>query len=168
MNKKAIFAYLLCALLILSGCAREAPSQPSETTPPLQLANPWKEYASLAEAEAAAGFPLSLPETVEGSYTAETFRVMDGALLEVTYRDETFKVTVRKMAGEGQDLSGDYRDYDSVHTEQKEDRTIINKWLGDSLLTLISYDGYSYSLYAPNGYWGDSHSGFLSCILGSD
>ena len=157
---KKLFSIFLI-LVLLTGCAAEA----EETTPSVQLANPWVEYETLAEAEEAAGFSLSLPETVEGSYTAETFRVMNGQLLEVTYRDEEFTVTVRKMAGEGQDISGDYREYETVHVSEQEDRTVTNKILGSSWLTLISYDGYSYSLSAPNGYWGDSHNGFLLHIL---
>lgn len=158
--KKLVFLALI--LVLLTGCGASS----EDTAPLAQLANPWAEHESLSAAEEAVGFSLSIPETVEGSYQAESFRVMNGLLLEVTYRDRDFEVTVRKMSGEGQDISGDYRDYETLSVTELDDRTITNKLLEDSWLTLISYDGYSYSLYAPNGYWGDSHGGFLNHIFG--
>lgn len=157
---KKLFLILACCLL-LTGCGK---AEPAET---VELANPWVDYASLAEAEEAVGFPLDLPETVAGSYQAQSFRVMNGNLLEVTYLDEPdFQVTVRKMAGENQDISGVYEDFKEENTTELDGCTITNK-LGDgSLLTLVSREGYSYSLYAPNHYWGDSHWDFLVYATG--
>lgn len=164
--KKRIVLVLVCVLL-LAGCAAET-TEVTEMTEAAQLANPWVEYATLAEAEAVAGFSLGLPETVAGSYVAETFRVMDGQLLEVVYRDEVFEVTVRKMAGEGQDISGVYTAYDVVNDYEIDGGVCTVKCMKDdadrSWLHLISMNGYSYSLYAPNGYWGDSNADFLGSL----
>ena len=44
------------------------------------------------------------------------------------------------------------------------EHTIIHKNIKNGLLQLISKDGFSYSFYAPNHYWGDSNAGFLSFL----
>ena len=97
--KKAILI-LLC--LLLAGCAstEQPPETTAETAPILQLANPWKDFPSLEEAEAACGLDFPLEDVVVDSYKAESYRVMNGQLMEVAYRDNTFEVTVRMQAGE--------------------------------------------------------------------
>lgn len=129
------------------------------------LGNPWEDYTSLEEAEDACGLDFPLEEVVAGSYRAESCRVMNRELLEVTYRDDSFEVTVRMQAGEGQDLSGVYEEFENITTYEMETHTIINKKIKDGgILQLISMDGYSYSFYAPNHYWGDSNADFLAFL----
>ena len=157
---------LLC--LILAGCV--AQTAPVETSAPteeaaLQIANPWVSYDTLSEAEAACGLEFPLPETVAGSYIAESFRVMNGQLLEVVYRDDEFEVTVRMEAGEGKDLSGVYETFKKTITFEEETYTITHKYTTNGgVLQLISKDGFSYSFYAPIHYWGDSGADFLAFL----
>ena len=162
--KKTIPLLLVC--LILTGCS--STTQPSETTvdtsPILQLANPWTEYLSLAEAEVACGLVFPMPEIIAESYVTESFRVMDGQLLEVKYRDGDFPVTVRMQAGEGQDLSGVYGEFENIQTFETDGASITVRYINGGIVQLISKDGYSYSLYAPNHYWGDSNIEFLQYI----
>ena len=158
--KYRIIPLLLC--LLLTGCSTKtaafsAPNAEAFT----QIANPWKDYASLAEAEAACGLTFPIPETVAGSYVAEVFQVMNGELLEVRYRDGDFSVTVRMQAGEGLDLSGVYGESENEQSYETDGAVIIEKYINGGVLQLISKDGYSYSLYAPNQYWGDSNVEFL-------
>ena len=163
--KKAIL--ILMVSLLLAGCssAAQIPETTEETTQILQMGNPWKDYASLEEAEAACSLDFPLEDVVAGSYKAESYRVMNDELLEVTYRDDTFEVTVRMQAGEGQDISGVYAEFKEIHTYEEESYTIILKYIQDGgLLQLISKDGYSYSFYAPNHYWGDSNADFLAFL----
>ena len=163
--KQTMLILMIC--LLLSGCssAAQVPETTEETAPMLQMGNPWKDYASLEEAEAACGLDFPLEDVVADSYQAETYRVMNGKLLEVTYRDDTFKVTVRMEAGEGQDLSGVYEEFENITTFETEAHTIINKKIKDGgILQLISKDGCSYSFYAPNHYWGDSNADFLAFL----
>ena len=151
---------MLC--LLLAGCASTPVETPHTTTEAItQLANPWKDYASLAEAEAACGLTFPMPELVADNYIAESFRVMNDQLLEVRYRDGEFEVTIRMQAGEGQDLSGVYGDFENIHTTEFDGATITEMTINGGFLQLISKDGYSYSLYAPNQYWGDSNVEFL-------
>ena len=162
--KKAILI-LLC--LLLAGCAstEQSPETTAETAPILQLANPWKDYPILEEAEAACGLDFPLEDVVADSYKAESYRVMNGELLEVTYRDYSFEVTVRMKAGEDDDISGVYEEFENITTFETDKHTIINKKIKDGgILQLISKDGYSYSFYAPNHYWGDSNAAFLAFL----
>jgi len=163
--KKAILILMAC--LLLAGCS--STTQPLETTaetaPVLQLPNPWKDYPSLSEAEAASGLDFPLEDVVADSYQAESYRVLNGQLMEVTYRDDSFEVTVRMQEGEGQDISGVYGEFENISTFEMETHTIINKKIKDGgILQLISKDGCSYSFYAPNHYWGDSNADFLAFL----
>lgn len=166
------FASVLLLCLALTGCTAAAPEEtaavPTEAAAPqnLTLANPWVSYASMEEAENAVGFSFVLPETVAGSYKAESFRVMAGQLMEVTYRDDSFEVIVRQQPGEGQDLSGDYRTYETIQVTEADGYTITFKSNGRQWLYLVSANGYSYSMYAPNQFWGDSCSDFGSYLIG--
>ena len=161
--KYRIIPLLLC--LLLAGCSTKSEAFSAHSTDTFtQIANPWKDYASLAEAEAACGLTFPIPETVAGSYVAEVFRVMNGELLEVRYRDGDFSVTVRMQAGEGQDLSGVYGVSENEQSYETDGAVIIEKYINGCVLHLISKEGYSYSLYAPNQYWGDSNREFLQYL----
>ena len=162
--KKIIAIILLCVAftLLFSGC------QTTKAEPSTAIANPWSDWDSLKEAESAVGFPLGLPEVIAGSFEAVTFRTMNQQLLEVTYRDEDFEVCVRKQAGEGQDISGDYNEYETRTEVSHNGGTVITYQNTDdsAMRQVISCDGYSWSLVAPNGYWGDSNQDFMNAILG--
>ncbi len=164
--KKTVILILLC--LFLTGCGREtAPVETAAppTEAPLQMGNPWNDYDSLEKAEAACGLDFPLEDVVAGSYKAETYRVLNGELLEVNYRDDVFEVTVRMKAGEDDDISGVYAEYSEIHTFEEEAYTIILKYIQDGgILQLISKDGFCYSLYAPKHYWGDSNADFLAFL----
>ena len=163
--KQTMLILIIC--LLLAGCssAAQIPETTEETAPMLQMGNPWKDYTSLEEAEAACGLDFPLEDVVADSYQAETYRVLNGELLEVTYRDYSFEVTVRMQAGEGQDLSGVYEEFEKITTYEMDTHTIINKKIKDGgILQLISKNGYSYSFYAPNHYWGDSNADFLAFL----
>ena len=163
--KKTMLIFMVCLLLAGCGSTAQSPETTEETAPVLQMGNPWKDYASLEEAEAACGLDFPLEDVVANSYQAESYRVLNGELLEVTYRDATLEVTVRMQAGEGQDISGVYAEFENISTFETETYTITNKIIKDGgMVQLISKGGYSYSFYAPNHYWGDSNADFLAFL----
>ena len=162
LTVKRIFTVMLCLLCIISLCAcgKEAEATTPATEAVLQIGNPWVSYETLQEAEAAVGFTVPLEETIEGSYVAKSFRVCNGELLEVVYQDDIFEVTVRMKAGEHEDISGIYDEFDQVDPFELDNATGVVKYKDGAFLKLVIYNGYSYSFYAPNGYWGDSAISF--------
>ena len=163
---KKIFPMILVLSILLAACS----TAPQPTEPPtlqLQIGNPWKSYESMDEAEAASGLDFPIPEEIADLYIAESFRVMNNSLLEVTYRDLTggdCKVTVRMKAGSDEDISGVYEDPDSIESQQINGATVTKKIKGQSCLYLICNNSFSYSLYAPNHFQGESTDAFLSYI----
>ena len=160
--KKVLPVLLLC-LAFLVGCANQSAAQ----EPIAQIGNPWTQWNSIEEAEAAAGFSFGLPAVVLDSYEALEIRTMNNQLIEVVYYDEEFEVCVRKQAGEGQDISGDYNEYELCTEDNYNGCTIITyQNSGDpALRQQLSYQGYSWSLVAPNGYRGAANGDFAHEII---
>ncbi len=158
---------ILLPVLILSlvACSPAVPANEGAAG----LANPWTDSDTLAAAEEAVGFSLGLPEVIADSYQAVSFRSMNGELLEVLYRDQNdpdYTVCVRKQKGEDADISGNYNEYSSVTTEEVDGVTVTYKSdASNELQMLLSCGGYSYSLYAEHGCWGDSAMDFISAVV---
>lgn len=167
MKKSASIILLLCMIAaVFAGCGKQtAPQeQASQTT---AIGNPWSDWDSIEEAESAIGFSFGLPEVIAETYHAVTIRTLNNKLIEVVYRDEDYEVCVRKQAGEEQDISGDYNNYETC-TEMNYNGGRITEYHNsnnNATKQLISYNGYSWSLVAPNGYWGDSNGDFLNQIF---
>ncbi len=153
----------LIILAICAGCGTQNAGQPQTVA----IANPWSDWESIKDAESAVGFSFGLPEVIADRYTAVSIRTLNNALIQVVYRDEDFEVCVRKQEGEGQDISGDYTQYETCTETSLNGGTITTYRNADDAAAkqLISYKGYSWSLVAPNGYWGDSNGDFVSNIL---
>lgn len=164
MRKKLLL--LIIPLFLFAGCAASETQPPmTEATHTVQLANPWVSYDTLSEAEAAAGFSLSVPEEI-APFRAENFRVMNGQLLEVIYRDGDDTVTVRKQAGEGQDISGVFEVFEKETVYKTGNSWIIGRSSENRELNLIDSGGYSWSVYAPGDCPEDCRGAFLNAILG--
>ena len=167
--RKIISIVFLCLIIssVFVGCGKQ-PVEQTQTSQTAMIGNPWSDWASIEEAEAAVGFSFELPEMIADSYTAVVFRTLNNEMIEIIYRDEEFEICVRKQKGEGQDISGDYNRYDAGTEENINGGTIIHHYNSDNnaVKQLISYNGYSWSLVAPNGYWGDSGRDFVNKILG--
>ena len=112
-----------------------------------QIANPLVEYGSdmnsLAAAQEAVGFTLTVPESV----TPENYIVIDGTLLEVRF-DGGY---LRKEAG-SEDISGDYNVYDTEKTVTADGREITLKGNGDRMHLAVWTDGdYAYCVGVSEG-----------------
>jgi len=144
MKKK--LAFLLLCTLFLSGCANPAQTQS------VQIANPWKSFDSLGDAQKETGFCLDIDEnlTVSG-YTANSFRVLNGSLLEVRfYAQDLSKVTVRKSLDIKTDLSGVYQNW----TQEFSDPSGKIFYKGDAqniFVVLVFKPDCSFSFYFEDG-----------------
>ena len=155
---------LLCFAVpfLIIGCETQKESQM------VQIGNPWSEWNSIGEAEAATRFSFGLPNSIADCYTASEFRTMNNEMIEVIYTDPDGKseVCVRKQKGEGQDISGDYNEYQGCSEKNYHggNVTVYNNSLNSSVKVLVSYQGYSWSLVAPNGFLGESDQDFLNLL----
>ena len=69
---KKIALIILCCFVISAifiGCGNQAAEQ-EQISQNVTIGNPWSDWASLEEAEGAAGFSFELPEVIAGIYTA--------------------------------------------------------------------------------------------------
>ena len=163
--KKLISIILICLIIAaFSGCESTTPTPEPNTS--VAIGNPWREWASIVDTEDAVGFTFGLPDVIAGNYKAAEFRTMNKELIEVVYLDGEYEVCVRKQVGEGEDISGDYNQYES-RTETQQNGAAITTYRnnGGAVKQLISYNGHSWSLVAEKGFWGDSANDFLNAIL---
>lgn len=165
--KKITFFLLSWVMVsaVFTGCGNQT-AAPEETSQKTAIGNPWSNWTSIEEAENHIGFQFGLPEVIAERYHASAIRTLNKDLIEVIYRDESFEVCVRKQKGEGQDISGDYNKYE-VCTETEQNGAVIISFHNTNhaaVKQLISFKGYSWSLVAPNGYWGDSNWDFMRKI----
>ena len=168
--KKNAFVILLCCIIsaVFVGCGNQTAAQ-EQVSQTATIGNPWSDWDTIEEAESATGFSFGLPEVIADTYTAENFRTMNGELLEVVYRDGDSEIRVRKQKGEGQDISGDYNTYEFCD-EQNVNGGTVTSWHNsdnDAVKQIVSYGGYSWSLVASNGWWGDANGDFLNCVWAS-
>ena len=165
--KNIVSIILLCFVLfgVLVGCGNQT-SESKQTSQSVAIANPWSNWGTMEEAEAAVGFSFGLPEVIADNFTVAAFRTMNNELLEVIYRDDESEIRVRKQTGEGQDISGDYNQYDICTEESIDGGTFIyyHNSGNSAVKQLVSYDGYSWSLVAPNGYGDDSDWNFVRML----
>lgn len=134
---------------VMSGTQTEEAADTSELT---QYVNPYAEYDTLEEAERAAGFDITGPDSY-GGYTEPYYAVIEGKILEVQYYDisDSRGMTIRKAKG-NEDISGDYNEYDNITEIQVNGNTVTIKGNGDefSLAVWVSGD-YSYSASVSSG-----------------
>ena len=165
MKKMIVIVLAFLCMVGLVGCGNQIEEQ-EQTSQIVAIGNPWSDWDTIEEAESAIGFSFGLPTVIADSYAAVSIRTLNNELIEVVYRDESFEVCVRKQKGEGQDISGDYNKYETCTEKNYNGGTIINyhNSNNDAVKQLISYNGYSWSLVARNGCWGDSNWDFVSKI----
>ena len=166
--KKVIAMLLLCFafLLMLAGCGN-GEVKPEETEQTAQIANPWSDWSSIEEAEEEVGFSFELPDVIADKFTADKIRTMNKEMLEVVYCNEDLEICVRKKKGEEQDISGDYNQYETCEEKDYNGITVTSYYNSDNDASkqTFSYDGYSWSLAALNGYGGDYSEEFLNKIV---
>ncbi|MBR4150984.1 MAG: hypothetical protein IKR08_06400, partial [Firmicutes bacterium] len=120
MNKMIIAVMLSAAMMLCAGCAKKSneggteaqgvitdsagtqQSAGSQGGSQMQIPNPFTEYGSLEEAEAAAGFKMHVPAIIEGA-TKYVWRVMDAGdtkMIEaIYYADGEEILRLRKAEG---------------------------------------------------------------------
>ncbi|MBR5769223.1 MAG: hypothetical protein IKX98_03840 [Clostridia bacterium] len=113
----------------------------------MQIANPLVEYGadvgSLEKAQEAVKFTIAIPESIK----PENYIVIDGKLLEIDF-DGGY---IRKSKG-GNDVSGDYNEYETVKTADVDGKEVTFKGNGGKTMLAIWTDGgYTYCVGISDG-----------------
>lgn len=112
------------------------------------IANPFEDCESLEQAEKAAGFKLSLPDSLEGELI---FRAINGKMIEVICRNGENEVRIRKSTG-SDDISGDYNRYAEEQTVVLGKIQVTEKGDNGKINTATWTDGdYAYAVSADAG-----------------
>ena len=156
MKKFVIILLCISALLMFAGC-KNAKAQTED--PITMIGNPWSDWNSIEEAESAVGFSFDLPAIIADTYTASKFRTMTGELIEVIYSYGDVEVHIRKQYGEGNDISGDYNEYEnSTETTINNSKiTVFFDSENNAVKQIISCEGYSWSVTL--GYGSEANLG---------
>ena len=147
--RKLIPVILIC-LIVLTACVEKAPTTSVKPGGQTQLANPWRSYDNLTDAENASGLTFPIPENIPIGYAVESYRVMSDSLLEVTYQNGEAEITVRMKAGNDPDISGVYETFPQIETTNQNGTSVTRKQAEDCLVYLICSDSHSFSIYATS------------------
>lgn len=111
-----------------------------------QIANPWTDFDTLADAAAQAGFRFTVPDTAAGCPQSAYRLLAEESLLEVQYESGEDSVILRKAPGSG-DISGDSTVYSETTSAEIGGHTVTMQ--GDNgriLLATWEADGSTYAI----------------------
>lgn len=162
------FTVIAAATLLLILAFTLAPGllRPAEDPGQEQVTNPFVTYQSLEEAQEAAGFTLSVPESFEGAGRRE-IAVIDGRIIDVTYLDgeDNRVLTIRKGTGE-EDISGDYNEYPQEDVTELEGLSVTVRGDGERIfLALWQEKGYSYAVSFDDGGTQDQLKEIMKTVM---
>lgn len=115
---------------------------------PVGMPNPFQDFDTLGEAEAAAGYAMTLPERAEETVN---YRAISGTLLEAVYqKDGEETLRIRKGADQS-DVSGDYNTYATIKTIRVDGVNVRMKGAGSRMqLATWERDGHAYAISAAS------------------
>lgn len=116
------------------------------------MSSPIVDYATLEEAEQAAGFEVTVPDSIDG-YDTISYSVISDELIQVIYSSDDASITIRKASTSvGEDISGDYNVYAEEQTQEMDGKQVTLRGDNDYAALAIWTDGdYSYSVMSSEG-----------------
>ncbi|MBQ6655536.1 MAG: hypothetical protein IJM79_08465 [Erysipelotrichaceae bacterium] len=112
-----------------------------------QIPNPFVGYQTLADAEKATGFKMSIP-TEEDGYKILNISTMNDIMLQVDFEDGTM---LRKQNGKD-DISGDYNQYPVTEETVIDGAPVTLRISNNKVYSAIwQRDGYTYALFNEYG-----------------
>lgn len=146
-------AVAACAAVVLLAAVtlqnQKAATAPNESQGSVQIANPFEDYDTLADAARAVGFELTVPERIDGFSGDKTVQVMSGTTIQIIYSDGSDnRLFIRKAPG-SEDISGDYNKYDEIRTAAVNGCDVTLKGSSGAVSTAVwTSGGYSYAVSA--------------------
>ena len=120
----------------------DADSGEGESEENVEIANPFTEYATVAEAAEAAGVTFTEPTSLPEGYTFSAARAIAGELMEVVYTNGENDLTIRKAIGT-EDCSGDTTVYSETSTQTVDEMEITCKGEDGMIMLATWTDGES-------------------------
>lgn len=168
---KKLLAILLCVLTAasLAACGSKSATSGSAggTTETEQIADPFTNCDTLAEAEKISGLTLSVPDAITDTFQKCTYRALENQMIELIYTDGTEDDEIRIRKGTGtDDISGDYNTYAETRDVTVGKNTVTFKGSdGKVSLAVWTANGQAYSVAAVVGGAGISEDE-MTQILG--
>ena len=169
MKRRNIIALILCTAVVLALAACSAASAANDTPDDLIGGDPstWgpTDHSSLAEAEAAAGIDMQIPEKILDTKASMFLTWYNEKCIEAIYANGDEEVArVRKDEGSA-DISGDYNDYSSVVDREINGVSVTFKGNdGKVMLAVWAVDGCGYSISVPNGITADEMAALVGQV----
>mgnify|MGYP006987436205 CR=1 FL=1 len=123
-----------------------------------------EEHTALADAEAAAGIEMGIPDAI-GEYSPTAFLTWyERAYIDAVYTDGEGNIAahVRKATGD-EDISGDYNDYSETSAQEIGGHSVTVKGEGGKIMTAVWTDGgYSFSVSVDSGLTADELAALIA------
>ena len=161
MKKVLSLVLALALVLTLAACG------PVATLPAdVEIPNPWQDFDTMTDAEAAIGYGMTAPETLAG-LAPSSFRVLDSdgdKILEIQYGGDDDRDSLRKGT-DSEDISGDYTDYAKTETVTVGDITVTEKGDGVNVFSAVWTKGdYSYAFFSTVGMSAEAFAELIAGI----
>lgn len=184
MKKCTLAVLAAVAALTLVSCAQQETAQSEDITHTIdaaeiassddtqttlggddtQIPNPIVSYDTLADACAAAGFEMTVPEQLEG-YEAPSFQTIDTDLVQVVYESESDSLIMLRKAPGVEDISGDYTDYEWTNFMDVDGLNVMIRGEGETVyLATWTNDGYTYSASFGLGMTQTDAAGLIAAV----
>jgi len=142
MRKMTALLLAVMMVLGLAACGQKKEAPEEETA---QIPNPMTEHETMAEAAEAAGFEMTVPETVEG-YGDRIIQDISGEMIQVVFLDGDDRLTLRKAEGD-EDISGDYNNYPGTRSVRVGERSVTMRGTDSEISVATWTDGdYAFSV----------------------
>ena len=151
-NIRRMLSAAACLLLVLAGgIAGHFLGQEPADPDPVVISSGVQQYESRQALSEAVGFAVEDAAGLPFTPDRTDYAAMDG-IAEITYTKGEQSVSWRKAKGEGQDVSGDYQEYDDIRSLKIDGAEVTVKGSGGvHYLAVWSGGGYSCALAAADG-----------------
>lgn len=130
----------------------------------MEIANPFVDCETMAQAAQVAGFSLRLPDSVPNWVSDVFIRASQSGLIEVVCQGTEDSLVVRKAVGSG-DISGDYSSYSEESTVEIAGIPVQIKGENGTVMVALWQDaGYTYAVRCTAGMEPDQLAALLSDI----
>lgn len=164
----AISAVMVCSLAACGdkGDTKDqvTPTPNADSTPKVEIANPFVDCKTADEAAGIAGFTVTLPESTPSWVSDTQIRAVKDSMIEVIYSGADNELRIRKASGT-EDASGEYGNYATVEELTVGDIKVSAKGDAGKVHVATWTDGnYAFSISVTDGMTKDELTALVSAV----